>query len=253
MKKSFVLYADLIHTTNKLSNEQTGELFKLILSYANDDQIQIDNLLLEIAFEPIKQQMERDKIKWADTLQKRKEAGSLGGQAKAANVASARGAKQKLAKGSKAKQDLANLAVNVNVTDNVSVTENVTDTVKEKITKKKSVVDFDFSNWPEQPTDEFIKNVIIANRKSKKLSPITQSIIDKTGEQLKTAMADCGCTYSQCIDEWELKGWGSFLAKYMQNSSTQKPHGQSKPEKFNVADYYAQQQKEWREQNAINN
>lgn len=136
MKKSFVLYSDLIHTTNKLSNEQAGELFKLILSYANDDPIQVDSLLLEIAFEPIKQQMERDKIKWADTLQKRKEAGSLGGQAKAANLASASDAKQKVAKGSKAKQDLANLAVNVNVTDNVSVTDTVTETVKEKINKK---------------------------------------------------------------------------------------------------------------------
>jgi hypothetical protein len=35
-KKSFVLYCDLIHTIEKLSNEQAGELFKHILRYVND-------------------------------------------------------------------------------------------------------------------------------------------------------------------------------------------------------------------------
>jgi hypothetical protein len=99
-------------------------LFKLILSYANNTPIETNNLLLEIAFEPIKLQMDRDKEKWDSIKEKRKHAGSLGGQAK---VASASKAKQKVAKGSKGKQCLANVAVNVNDTVNVTVTDTVTD------------------------------------------------------------------------------------------------------------------------------
>lgn len=123
MKKSFVLYSDLIHTTNKLSNEQAGELFKLILSYANGDPIQTESLLLDIAFEPIKQQLERDKEKWNAKVNTRKTAGRLGGLAKAANLANGSFAKQNLAKPSKAKQTVANVAVTVNDTVNVNVKE----------------------------------------------------------------------------------------------------------------------------------
>ena len=44
----------------KLPNDKAGELFKLILSYVNDEQPEVEDMLLEIAFEPIKQQLNRD-------------------------------------------------------------------------------------------------------------------------------------------------------------------------------------------------
>lgn len=122
-KKSFVLYADLLHTVSRLPDDKAGELFKLILSYVNDENPDLDSLdlVLSIAFEPIKQQLKRDLNKWDSKREKRAEAGRLGGLAKASN----------------AKQKVANLAVSVNVNDNVSVNGNVNDSKKNIIDRKR--------------------------------------------------------------------------------------------------------------------
>ena len=56
-KKSFLLYCDIIHTIQQLSDEQAGNLFKHILQYVNDENPSTDNVITNIAFEPIKQQL----------------------------------------------------------------------------------------------------------------------------------------------------------------------------------------------------
>ena len=106
-KKSFILYNDIHETLKLLTKEQAGELFLIILSYVNDENPVIEDNLLKIAFEPIKQQLKRDLVVWKDKKNVRVEAGRKGG----------------LAKSSNAKQRLANLAVNVN--GNVTVNDNV--------------------------------------------------------------------------------------------------------------------------------
>jgi hypothetical protein len=58
-KKSFILYCDLIHTIEHLSDEQAGNLFKHILNYVNDRNPITDNVITNLAFEPIKQQLKR--------------------------------------------------------------------------------------------------------------------------------------------------------------------------------------------------
>jgi len=63
-KKSFILYADLIHTVKKLPTEQAGKLLLHILEYVNDLNPETDDLMVEIAFEPIKQQLKRDLKGW---------------------------------------------------------------------------------------------------------------------------------------------------------------------------------------------
>jgi len=63
-KKSFLLYSDLIFTVNKLTDEQAGNLFKHILSYVNDENPVADNIVTEIAFEPIRQYLKRDLQKY---------------------------------------------------------------------------------------------------------------------------------------------------------------------------------------------
>lgn len=75
-KKSLILYADLIHVVKKLPLEAAGELFKIILSFANGEEAEITNPLVEIAFEPIKQQILRDKEKWDKVKSARSKAGS---------------------------------------------------------------------------------------------------------------------------------------------------------------------------------
>jgi hypothetical protein len=77
-KKSFVLYSDLIHTVEKLQDEDAGKLFKHILRYVNDMNPTAENFITELAFEPVKQSMKRDLIKWEEKKQKQSEAGALG-------------------------------------------------------------------------------------------------------------------------------------------------------------------------------
>jgi hypothetical protein len=82
-KKSFILYADVIHTAEKLPDKDAGELFKHILRYVNDLEPETDNLLVQLTFEPIKQQLKRDLEKWNGSRERRAEAGRKGGKARA--------------------------------------------------------------------------------------------------------------------------------------------------------------------------
>lgn len=77
-KKSFILYADLIHVVEKLDDENAGKLFKHILAYVNDLDPTPENIVIELVFEPIKQQMKRDLKKWSVKKAKQSNAGSLG-------------------------------------------------------------------------------------------------------------------------------------------------------------------------------
>lgn len=79
-KKSFILYCDLIHTVNKLPNEKAGELFKHILSYVNDENPHTEDLIIQIAFEPVKLQLKRDLVKWENYIEKQRQNGKNGGR-----------------------------------------------------------------------------------------------------------------------------------------------------------------------------
>lgn len=120
-KKSFVLYADLKHTVNQLPNDKAGELFKHILSYVNDENPKTDDIIVNIAFEPIKQQLKRDLIKWEDTREKRSKAGKISAEKrnkkkqKPTNLTSVESVEQKP----------TNSTVNVNVNDTVNVNDNI--------------------------------------------------------------------------------------------------------------------------------
>ena len=132
-KKSFVLYCDLIHTIDKLPDEVAGKLFKLILDYVNDKNPEVEDVLLSVAFEPIKRQLKRDLKDWERQKQKRSEAGRIGGKASAnkrkQNKAIVDNRKQSL---TTVDDDQANQAVTVTVTDTVNVNVNDTVTVTNK-------------------------------------------------------------------------------------------------------------------------
>jgi hypothetical protein len=108
-KKSFILYCDAIHTVEKLSDTDAGQLLKHLLRYVNDQNPTTDNPLVEIAFEPIKQQLKRDLVKFEDVKVKRSEAGKAGATKRWQDIANA----------NKGIQTIANIAVNDN--DNVNV------------------------------------------------------------------------------------------------------------------------------------
>jgi len=78
-KTSFLLYTDVYYTVKKLTDEQAGQLFKIILGYVNDENPVIKDFILELAFEPIKQALKRDLRKYETIREKR----SLAGKASA--------------------------------------------------------------------------------------------------------------------------------------------------------------------------
>ena len=72
-KNGFILYNDIIHTVEELSDEQAGKLFKHILRYVNDKNPITEDVLIKIAFEPIKQSLKRDLVKYENIRTKNKE------------------------------------------------------------------------------------------------------------------------------------------------------------------------------------
>lgn len=74
-KKSFILYADLIGTVEQMPDNKAGLLFKTILQYVNDQNPEVKDLLVKVAFEPVKLQLKRDLVKWEKQHNQRVEAG----------------------------------------------------------------------------------------------------------------------------------------------------------------------------------
>lgn len=65
-KKSFILYCDQQGVFNQLPDDIAGKLIKHIFAYVNDENPVINDLLINIAFEPIKLQLKRDLQKYED-------------------------------------------------------------------------------------------------------------------------------------------------------------------------------------------
>ena len=72
-KNSFLLYCDIIHTIEKLSDDDAGQLLKHILRYVNDETPETDNKIVEVVFEPIKQSLKRDLVKYENIRTKNQE------------------------------------------------------------------------------------------------------------------------------------------------------------------------------------
>jgi len=138
-KKGFVLYCDLIHTIKKMPDDKAGLLFKHLLSYVNDENPIAEDLLIELTFEPIKQQLKRDLNKWEDEIIKKGNSGALGNLKrwnndlydqvinkdlslhKAIEIAKHRKVSQCDDEGRTASHRVANIAVTDTVTDTVTV------------------------------------------------------------------------------------------------------------------------------------
>lgn len=130
MKNSFVLYTEHMQQVELLDSEQRGILFTALMYYAAGRELPEMDAVTSMAFSFIRAQIDKDTKKYEETVNKRREAGRLGGLAKAdnakhdvANVADATDAKQaqaNLADATDAKQTLTNVADNEYDNDNVN-------------------------------------------------------------------------------------------------------------------------------------
>jgi hypothetical protein len=126
---------------SNLNTQQAGELFIAIYNYHLTGEMPTE-FWIKLALTPFINQWERDLEKWERIAEVRKENGRKGGLSKS---------KQMLANANLANEDLANVAVNVNVKGNVKGNGNVT---QEKKSIKKEFT---------PPTLEEVKQWFIEN------------------------------------------------------------------------------------------
>lgn len=81
-KKGFMAYADWIHSAEKMTDEEAGQIFKHLLRYVNDKDPEPPNRLIELSFEPWKQQLKRDLKKYERRVEVARENGKKGGAPK---------------------------------------------------------------------------------------------------------------------------------------------------------------------------
>lgn len=77
-KNSFLIYLDYQEQFELLTDEQAGKLIKAILEYEKTGKILELDGMTKIAFSFIKTQLDRDRKKWQEEKQKRREAGKKG-------------------------------------------------------------------------------------------------------------------------------------------------------------------------------
>ena len=112
-KKSFVLYSDSKGLIDQLPDDIAGRLFKHIFAYVNDENPISDELILNIAFEPIKSQLKRDLVKWSNQTEQRRQAGLKSAEIRKRNAS-------KINDRSISSTDNVSVNVNGNVSDNVT-------------------------------------------------------------------------------------------------------------------------------------
>jgi hypothetical protein len=117
-KKGFILYADQKELFEQLPDEKAGQLIKFIMKYVNDENPSTEDLIINLAFTPIKQQLKRDLQKFEQTKVNRSIAGKAGADKRWQNVAN----------DSKRISSIAKMAVN----DNVNVNDKVILSIAER-------------------------------------------------------------------------------------------------------------------------
>lgn len=77
-KDTFVLRIKYIHQIEKLSDEEAGQFFKHLMRYVNDLNPEPPSRLIEVSFEPIKQDLKEDLSKWLKKLKTQSHSGLIG-------------------------------------------------------------------------------------------------------------------------------------------------------------------------------
>ena len=157
--ESFLLYTEQKEVVDRLSDRDAGRLIKAIYGYAETGKMEAFGDMLDIVIIPFKQTLDRNREKYMKTVEKRREAGRLGGRPRLCEGAGPEKApdfsgndgeeahekvgfsesasekangffeKQKKAK----KADNGNVSVNDNDNENENVNDNVNDNVNGNI------------------------------------------------------------------------------------------------------------------------
>jgi len=197
-KKSFMLFKDLKGTVDDLDDTETANLFRAILQYQNEGDIDSFDKWTKLLMKPIILQFERDDEKWEAITNRNRVNGAKGGRPR--NPVGSLGTQNNPDEPKKP--------------DTVTVTD--TDTVT--VTKKKRGIVF---NYPDNlKSEEFKKKWIlyIDYRKQAKIKTLIQKSVDA---QLKKLSGFGEKIATQAIDETIANGWqGLFPEKIPNNTQT---------------------------------
>jgi hypothetical protein len=149
-KKSILIYSDWKHTFEALTDAEAGQLIKHLLAYVNDENPKTDNRIVQIAFEPMKQHLKRDLVKYEQIKDKRSEAGKISAEKKKQN-------QQVLTSVESVQQTSTNSTVNDNVNDNVIIDKSIIEEKDKKLREDSK------KNWNELINSKMWFDSIIKN------------------------------------------------------------------------------------------
>jgi hypothetical protein len=144
MKSSFILHLDSLCILDKLTDEQAGRLFKAIYQYQQTKDLPTLDVLLDMVITPFINQFIRDELRYEETSEERRLAGSLGGKKRAENLkkrkqdAENHKGYSKSSKCLKSKQNQANVA-NQADSDSDSDSDSVNDSDSGSVKESKKV------------------------------------------------------------------------------------------------------------------
>lgn len=127
-KKSFVLYSEYKQYLEELTDSNCGKLIKAVFEYVDTKTMPDFKGTLKVVFMMICSQLDRDAEKYSTVIEKRREAGKLGGRPKKTEEEKQKKQKVFSEKQKKAKK-ADNVDVDVYVYDNDDVNEDVDDDV----------------------------------------------------------------------------------------------------------------------------
>jgi len=216
-KKSFVLYTDSIGLIKQLPDDVSGRLFKHIFAYVNDENPTSDELLLNIAFEPIKQQLKRDLIKYEKKREQWSEAGKKSAEKRALNNSTVVDSVERPLTVVDSVATVSTVSVNDSVSVSVSVNDSVSDNVilLEKETKK----DIRF-NFKKSLSDFGIESNLIDDwvsvRKTKKATN-TKTAFETIESELLKCENELKVDRNTAIKYAIEKSWSGFKSDWIKN------------------------------------
>ena len=204
-KKSFILYADQKALFEQMPNEKAGELIKFIFSYVNDENPVTDDLLINLAFTPIKQQFKRDLENWNKIKEGRSKAGRASAEAR-------RNKKQQSLTNSTSVNNVQQTSTNLTVNDNVNVNVNVNDINKKKrFNFRKALIELGAND---NLVTEWLKV-----RKDKKATNTETALNNFVGQVEKS-----GLNINKVLEQCVVNSWKGFKAEWIAKETKTKPN-----------------------------
>lgn len=184
-KKSIIVYADWITKFEALNDEEAGRLIKHFFRYVNDKNPKAPDRITELSFIDIELSLKRDLVKWFDEKEVRSQSGIIGNLKRwhfdiydsfikkeitldeailIANDRKTSGSDENV---TGAIENIANIAVNVSVSDSVNVSDIKKDNIVGLTTSAPTVGGVAIKDRCQLFIDKFNSSRIVNGKKSK--------------------------------------------------------------------------------------